>query len=191
VTPQAKRYLTLIFFFVASGYFVWLGDEARIFGVLPARHVGYLFAAIAIAGLLGLNIWVGGPLDKRKDADVADKTKSRSYRVIYHIGDTLNLQTKALQGRASLTQDKLTITGPFPVELPIRELHAAELFRLHGLGRCIRISHERGTVYVSVVRFVLFGGYFASINFLQTGELARRLREAIGGGGRAFQQAPD
>jgi len=187
VTPQAQRYLTLIGFFVASGYFVWLGDEARIFGVLPARPVGYLFAAIAIAGLLGLNIWVGGPLDKRKDADLADKTKSRSYRVIYHIGDTLDLRTKALQGRASLTQDELTITGPFPVELPIRELRAAELFRLHGLGRCIRISHERGTIYVSVVRFVLFGGYFASINFLRTGELVRRLREAIGGGGRAFQ----
>ena len=139
MTPQAQRYLTLIGFFVASGYFVWLGDEARIFGVLPARPVGYLFAAIAIAGLLGLNIWVGGPLDKRKDADLADKTKGRSYRVIYHIGDTLDLRTKALQGHASLTQDELTIIGPLPVELPIRELRAAELFRLHGLGRCIRI----------------------------------------------------
>jgi len=191
VTPQAQRYLTLIGFFVASGYFVWLGDEARIFGVLPARPVGYLFAAIAIAGLLGLNIWVGGPLDKRKDADLADKTKGRSYRVIYHIGDTLDLRTKALQGHASLTQDELTIIGPLPVELPIRELRAAELFRLHGLGRCIRISHVKGTLYVSVVRFVLFSGYFASINFLRTGQLAHRLRQAIEGGARAFQQTPD
>ncbi len=104
----------------------------------------------------------------------------RTYRVIYHIGDTLNLRTKALEGRASLTQDVLTITGPSPVELPIRELRSAELFRLHGLGRCIRISDGRGTVYISVVRFVLFGGYFALINFFRTGELARRLREAIG-----------
>ncbi|MGY3618972.1 hypothetical protein [Bradyrhizobium sp. USDA 10063] len=101
------------------------------------------------------------------------------YRVIYHIGDTLNLQTKGLEGRAALTQDALTITGPSPIEVPIRELRSAELFRLHGLGRCIRISHDRGTVYLAVVRVVLFGGYFASINFFQTGKLARRLREAI------------
>jgi len=78
VTQQAKRYLSLIIFFVASGYFIWLGDDARIFGLLPARPVGYLFAAIGVAGLLGLNIWIGGPLDKRKDAELADKAKSRS-----------------------------------------------------------------------------------------------------------------
>jgi hypothetical protein len=104
----------------------------------------------------------------------------RTYRVIYHVGDTLNLRTKALEGRASLTQDALVITGPCLVELSVRQLRTVELFRLHGLGRCIRISHEGGTVYVSVVRFVLFGGYFASINFFRTGELARRLRMAVG-----------
>src|SRR5262249_33782346 len=103
----------------------------------------------------------------------------RTYRIIYHIGDTLDLRTKGLEGRATLTQGALTITGPSPIDVPIRELRGAELFRLHGLGRVIRISHERGTAYVSVVRFVLFGGYFASINFFRTGELARRLREAI------------
>jgi hypothetical protein len=109
-----------------------------------------------------------------------------SYRVIYHIGDAPNLQTKALEGRAVLTQDALTITGPLPIEFPIPELRGAELFRLHGLGRCIRISHARGTVYLAVVRFVLFGGYFALINFFQTGNLAQRLREAIAATVRAF-----
>src|SRR5262245_4373066 len=170
------RYLTLVGIFAFSGWLIWLGDEWLI-RTTPAHYVGYLIAAIGVAGLLGLNIWVGGPLDKRRDADLADKT---TYPVIYHIGDTLNLETKALEGRASLTEDGLTITGPSPVALPIRQLRAAELFRLHGLGRCIRISHEKGTIYVSVVRFVLFGGYFASINFFRTGELARQLREALG-----------
>ncbi len=107
-------------------------------------------------------------------------TAGGSYRVAYHVGDVLSLRTKVLQGRASLARDALTITGSSPVEIPIRELRAAELFRLHGLGRCIRISHEKGTVYVSVVRCAVFG-YFAVINFRRTGELARRLREAIGG----------
>src|SRR5215470_5795111 len=98
---------------------------------------------------------------------------NRTYRVMYYVGDTLTLRTKALEGQASLTQDALTITGPTLVELLLRELHGAELFHLHGLGRRIRISHAKGTVFVSVARFILFGGYFASINLFRTGELAR------------------
>jgi hypothetical protein len=46
---------------------------------------------------------------------------------------------------------------------------------MHGLGRCIKISYDKGTVYISVIRFQLFG-YFALINFFGTGELAGRLR---------------
>jgi hypothetical protein len=80
VTQQAKRYLTLVGIFVASGYFVWLGDGWRIDSV-PAPYVGYLVAAIGVAGLLGLNIWVGGPLDKRKDDDLADKTEGTSHKL--------------------------------------------------------------------------------------------------------------
>ena len=127
-------------------------------------------------------MWAVGGLKTKDNATVK---AHRTYRVLYHVGDTLNLRTKALEGRVALTQDALTITGPSLVELPIPDLRSAELFRLHGLGRCIRISHDRGTVYVSVVRFVLFG-YFALINFFRTGELARRLREAIGAGARTF-----
>jgi hypothetical protein len=101
------------------------------------------------------------------------------YRVLYHVGDSVSLRTKALEGRLALTHDVLKITGPSPVELSVRELRSAELFRLHGLGRCIRISHDNGTLYVSVIRFLL-SGYFSAINFFGTGDLARRLRDAIG-----------
>lgn len=107
------------------------------------------------------------------------------YRVLYHVGDSVSLRTKALKGRLALTQDVLKITGPSPVELPVRELRSAELFRLHGLGRCIRISHDSGTLYVSVIRFLLYG-YFAVINFFRTGDLARRLRDAIGAEARTL-----
>src|SRR5262245_18689054 len=93
MSQQTKRYLCLVGIFAFSGYLIWLGDEWRI-KTTPAHYVGYLIAAIGVAGLLGLNIWIGGPLDKRKDADHEDTTESRLYRVIYHIGDTLNLRTK-------------------------------------------------------------------------------------------------
>ncbi len=77
MTQQTKRYLGLIGIFAASGYFVWLGDDWLI-NTVPARYVGYVVAAIGVAGLLGLNIWVGGPLDKRRDADLAGKTETTS-----------------------------------------------------------------------------------------------------------------
>ena len=48
------------------------GDDCHI-GTTPAHYVGYLIAAIGVAGLLGLNIWWGGLLDKRRDADPAGK----------------------------------------------------------------------------------------------------------------------
>jgi hypothetical protein len=72
VSQQAKRYLCLVGIFAFSGYLIWLGDEWRI-KTTPAHYVGYLIAAIGVAGLLGLNIWYGGPLDKRRDADAAGK----------------------------------------------------------------------------------------------------------------------
>jgi len=111
------------------------------------------------------------------------RTADGPYHVLYHIGETVGLRTKALEGHAELTEDVLKISGPTPIDLPIRALRSAELFRLHGLGRCIRISHGNGTVYLSVIRLLLFG-YFAIINFFQTGELARRLRDAIVSGAR-------
>jgi hypothetical protein len=79
MTQQTKRYLSLIIFFGGAGYFVWLGDGWRIDSV-PAQYVGYIFAAIGVAGLLGLNIWIGGPLDKRKDAEQAGKGGSTSQK---------------------------------------------------------------------------------------------------------------
>jgi hypothetical protein len=80
-----------------------------------------------------------------------------------------------MAGRVVLTEDALTVAGPSPLQLPVRDIRSAELFRMHGLGRCIKISYDKGTVYISVKRFQLFG-YFALINFFGTGELAGRLR---------------
>jgi hypothetical protein len=50
-----------------------------------------------------------GGLKAKDDATVK---AHRTYRVLYHVGDTLNLRTKALEGRVALTQDAITITGP-------------------------------------------------------------------------------
>jgi hypothetical protein len=36
-------------------------------GNQPGQYLGYLIVAIGTAGLLGVNIWYGGPLDPRGD----------------------------------------------------------------------------------------------------------------------------
>ena len=66
MTQRQKRAVALIGIFVAGGFFIWLGDDWTISSV-PAHYVGYIVMAVGIAGVLGLNIWFGGPLDPRND----------------------------------------------------------------------------------------------------------------------------
>jgi hypothetical protein len=49
----------------------------------------------------------------------------------------------------------------------------AELFRLHGLGRVIRLDYRGGRVFLGVVRLMV--GKFAFINFFKTGALHKEL----------------
>jgi len=73
VSRQATRYLCSVVILAFGGYLIWLGDDWRI-RTTAAHYVGYLIVAIGVAGLLGLNIWHGGPLDRRRDADAAGNT---------------------------------------------------------------------------------------------------------------------
>lgn len=66
MTSKNQRRWSLVGIFAASAFFVWLGDSWLISAV-PARYVGYLVAAIGVAGACGVNIWFGGPLDSRND----------------------------------------------------------------------------------------------------------------------------
>ena len=101
-----------------------------------------------------------------------------SYKVIFHAGDNISVETKVKTGRLSMTETNLAVTGRDPFSLPLSSLQSVGLFRLHGTGRMLRIVHDRGTLFVSVVRFCLFG-QFAIINFFGTGKLKDELEAAI------------
>jgi hypothetical protein len=116
-------------------------------------------------------------------------TESSSYKVLYHQGDAIGLASKVTVGRLSLEEDGLVIRGPAAVSIPFNALHSVELFRLHGTGRMLRIGHEGGTLFVSVIRFCLFG-YFAVINFFATGKLLRELEGVIREGKGGVPDAP-
>ena len=57
-------------------------------------------------------------------------------------------------------------------------LRSVELFRLHGLGRMLKIVHADGTLFLSVIRFSLLG-YFAIVNFFATGQLCEKFKAAL------------
>jgi hypothetical protein len=101
-----------------------------------------------------------------------------SYKVLYHQGVEIDLRTKAMVGRLSLEDGRILIRGEPEISIPVRALRSVELFRLHGTGRMLKVVHEGGTLFVSVIRFSLFG-LFAVVNFFGTGRLQDELQAAI------------
>jgi len=95
------------------------------------------------------------------------------YKVFFHQGDELSLKTKVLRGEAWVDDSGLHVKGSSEFVIPRNNVLGAELFRLHGLGRVIRVEHTQGRLFLSVVRLMI--GQFAFINFFKTGTLHKEL----------------
>lgn len=65
--PKEKRGLSLAALFILGCFVVWLGFRGWSINHAPAQYIGYALIAVAIAGVLGANIWYGGPLDPRRE----------------------------------------------------------------------------------------------------------------------------
>ncbi len=76
MTLRQKRMVALVVVFTAGGFFVWMGLDGWTIDALPAHYLGYIVLGIGAAGLLGANIWYGGPLDLRHDSEQSDKPQS-------------------------------------------------------------------------------------------------------------------
>ena len=61
------RRATLAFLFAVAAFMIWLGRSGWSVNFMPADWVGYILIAFGCAGLCGVNVWSGGPLDKRND----------------------------------------------------------------------------------------------------------------------------
>ena len=101
-----------------------------------------------------------------------------NYKIIYHIGDEINIKTKAEGGILSLQEQSILISGLSTFEVPYTSLHSAELFRLNGLGRMIKIACSDRTIFLTVVRLNI-AGYFVIINFFKAGELYKKIKAQI------------
>jgi hypothetical protein len=106
------------------------------------------------------------------------------YKVVYHPGSTIDLNTKVSTGVLSLAAGNLVIDGQIPVSVPLAKIRTGELFRLHRLGTMIRVVHEGGTLFVAVPRLNLFG-FIMIINYFRTKELHAAIVGAIEARSRA------
>jgi hypothetical protein len=100
------------------------------------------------------------------------------YKIIYHDGEELSLKTKVKPGLLTLGESAILIAGPSPLEISFSSISYAVLFRLHGLGQMIKLTHDNRTIFLTVVRLNLFN-YFAIINFFRAGELFKQLQSRM------------
>jgi len=98
-----------------------------------------------------------------------------NYKVAYHVGETIGLKTKAKVGYVSMSNGCLQIRGEPEISIVLSTIRSIEIFRLHGTARMLKVIHEHGTLYVSVIRYCLFG-YYVSVNFFATGQLMDELQ---------------
>jgi hypothetical protein len=101
-----------------------------------------------------------------------------SYKVLYHQGEEVGVKTRGKVGHLTFESGRLLIRGEPQVSIPIEALHSVELLRMHGTGRMLKITSAGETLFVSVIRFSLFG-LFAVVNYFATGRLQKELEAAI------------
>ena len=96
------------------------------------------------------------------------------YKVFFHQGEDLTIKTRVKKGTAWLDETGLQVEGSETISLPGPDIIRADLFRLHGLGRVIKVDHRKGRLYLSVIRLMI--GQFAFIHFFKTGSLHEKIR---------------
>lgn len=97
------------------------------------------------------------------------------YKIIYHVGEEINIKTKVEGGALTWQEQSLLISGSPSFEVPFSSFVSIDMFRMHGLGRMIKLVCSDRTIFLTVVRFNI-AGYFAVINFFKAGELYERLK---------------
>jgi hypothetical protein len=100
------------------------------------------------------------------------------YKVIYHVGTELALKTRVSSGSLTFQDEAASISGSVPLTVPFSEMVGVEMFRLHGLGRMIKLVCKERTIFLTVVRINLCG-CFVIINFFRAGELYESLKKRV------------
>lgn len=100
-----------------------------------------------------------------------------TYPVFYHIGQDLTIKIKAEKGRLVFDEGFLQLTGKDGRSIEVSGITSVELFRLHGMGRVIKLDSGTERIFFAVTRLMI--GQFAIVNFFATGEVFNRLIRMI------------
>ncbi len=63
------RMIVLAILFIVSAGLIVAGFRGWLLSGIPAQYLGYAMLVFTVAGLAGVNIWYGGPLDMRADPE--------------------------------------------------------------------------------------------------------------------------
>ena len=67
VSRDGARSASLVLLFAVAGLFLALGLVLGGYQAVIAYLLGWVMAMWGLLGLFGVNVWAGGPLDKRLD----------------------------------------------------------------------------------------------------------------------------
>ena len=98
-----------------------------------------------------------------------------TYKIAYHIGNEISIKTKVMSGDLSLDAKHISISGFRSLNIGYSTVMHVEMFRIHGLGRIIKVVCSGFNVYLTVIWLNLFG-YFVVINYIKTGNLYEQIQ---------------
>ena len=100
------------------------------------------------------------------------------FRVIYHIGDEIDIKTKVASGYVVFDDEEIKLISKTGGNIAnFTDTYRVSLFMMNGLGSMLKIEIDNATVFLSVVRFCV-AGQFAMGNAVGTRKL-KTLLESI------------
>lgn len=89
------------------------------------------------------------------------------FKIIYHVGDRLRIDTKLIPGKLSIDKEIISISGQTPLEIKLSTLKKIELFRLHGLGSIIEINNQEKRIFITIPHLSI-AGFHTKSNLIKT-----------------------
>jgi hypothetical protein len=96
------------------------------------------------------------------------------YKVFYHFGNELSSKTKVKMGVLIISENDIYLKESNSNIMKLIDIKKTELITILGGGHCIKIYCLDFSVFISVIRFCLFGS-FALVNYYKTMEVYKKL----------------
>ena len=111
---------------------------------------------------------------QNNEKDVGMKSK-----IIYHIGDSINVQTIVKKGYIYVGEPEQRIEFDGGI-YTLDSIKSVELYKMNGLGTMVKLVNKEDTIYFSVPRiFIDKGTGLVIVNYFATKKLYRVITEML------------